>query len=111
MKTASRPRKTDRSVATRAPWRLWARAVIIVLITSIVYLPAMRAGFVWDDDLLVVKNPLLRTWSGLGEIWGFGRTPDYFPLTNTVCWVEWHLFGDSPLGYHVVNILIEITNS
>jgi hypothetical protein len=31
----------------------------------LVYLPALRAGFVWDDEQLITSNPLLRTFSGL----------------------------------------------
>jgi len=107
----SRQVKKSSKSAKRPDWLFAAQAAVIVVGTFIVYLPALRAGFVWDDDLLVVKNPLLQTWSGLGEIWGFGRTADYFPLTNTFFWVQWHLFGNQPLGYHIVNIVLQIADS
>ena len=97
--------------APQSRWQGLAGLAAIVIPTVLVYLPALRGAFVWDDDLLVMKNPLLETWSGLGEIWAFGRTADYFPLTNTVFWIEWHLFGLSPVGYHVVNIALQIGNS
>ncbi|PYK53167.1 MAG: hypothetical protein DME47_07475, partial [Verrucomicrobia bacterium] len=60
-------------------WRLVAAAAIIVGAVLLVYLPALRAGFVWDDEQLITSNPLLRTFSGLIEIWSGGRTADYFP--------------------------------
>jgi len=107
----SRQVKKSSKSAKRPDWLFAAQAAVIVVGIFIVYLPALRAGFVWDDDLLVVKNPLLQTWSGLGEIWGFGRTADYFPLTNTFFWVQWHLFGNQPLGYHIVNIVLQIADS
>src|SRR5207248_3072217 len=44
-------------------WRLVAAAAIIVGAVLLVYLPALRAGFVWDDEQLITSNPLLRTFS------------------------------------------------
>jgi protein O-mannosyl-transferase len=80
--------------------------LVLLCVTGLVYTPAIRAGFVWDDDLLVTANPLLRTFGGLREIWMGGVTTDYTPLTLSTFWMEWHLWGANPLGYHVVNILL-----
>ena len=88
----------------------WPAAVIIVAVLS-AYLPALHAGFVWDDELLITKNPLLRTFSGLVEIWAGGRTADYFPLSNSIFWIEWHLFGRQAAGYHVINILLHVADA
>ena len=85
-------------------------AAIIVAIV-VVYLPALRGDFVWDDFLLITGNPLLQNFPGLLEIWSGGRTADYFPLTNTVFWIEHHLFGANATGYHAVNILLQIANA
>jgi len=87
-------------------WQLVAQAAVIVGAVLLVYLPAWRAGFVWDDEQLITANPLLRTFSGLIEIWSGGRTADYFPMTNTVFWIERHLFGENATGYHAINILL-----
>src|SRR5438309_985137 len=84
-----------------------AQAAAIVAAVALVYLPALHAGFVWDDEQLVTGNPLLRNFGGLVEIWSGGRTADYFPITNTVFWIEHHLFGDNAAGYHAVNILLQ----
>src|SRR5436309_820631 len=90
----------------RSAWQLVAQAAVIVGAVLLVYLPAWRAGFVWDDEQLITANPLLRTFSGLIEIWSGGRTADYFPMTNTVFWIERHLFGENATGYHAINILL-----
>jgi len=92
-------------------WRLVAAAAIIVAAVLVVYLPSLRAGFVWDDEQLITSNPLLRTFSGLIEIWSGGRTADYFPITNTAFWIEHHLFGDNPLGYHALNMLLQAADA
>jgi protein O-mannosyl-transferase len=92
-------------------WRVALQIAAIVLAVLISYLPALRGGFVWDDEMLVTRNPLLQNSSGLAEIWFGGRTADYFPLTNTVFWVEHHLFGQHAAGYHAVNILLQALNA
>jgi Flp pilus assembly protein TadD len=94
--------------------RLWQQTALIagiVVAVALVYLPALRADFVWDDSLLITSNPLLQSFSGLAEIWSGGRTADYFPITNTVFWIEHHLFGQNPIGYHAVNIFLQAANA
>lgn len=88
-----------------------AKVMAIVLACAFSYLPALQGGFVWDDEPLITANPLMRTASGLGEIWSGSRTADYFPLTNTVFWIEHHLFGDNAAGYHAINIILQAANA
>jgi Flp pilus assembly protein TadD len=98
----------------RTKLRLWQQTTLIagiVIAVALIYLPAFRADFVWDDSLLITSNPLMQSFSGLVEIWSGGRTADYFPITNTVFWIEHHLFGQNATGYHVVNILLQIANA
>ena len=83
----------------------------MILAGVLPYLPALRGGFVWDDEPLITANPLLRSPSGLAEIWAGSRTADYFPLTNTFFWIEHHLFGDNATGYHGINILLQAANA
>src|SRR5262252_2719048 len=92
-------------------WQQTALIAAIIIAVAVVYLPALRGDFVWDDFLLVTGNPLLQNFSGLLEIWSGGRTADYFPLTSTVFWIEHHLFGANPTGYHAVNVLLQIANA
>ena len=88
-----------------------AKVGAIFLAVVLAYLPALHAGFVWDDEPLVTANLLLRSLSGLGEIWTGSRTADYFPITNTAFWIEYQLFGKNAGGYHVVNILLHAANA
>ena len=83
----------------------------IILAVALPYLPALRGGFVWDDEPLITANPLLRTPSGLAEIWSGSRIADYFPVTNTVFWIEHYLFGFNATGYHALNILLQAANA
>jgi tetratricopeptide (TPR) repeat protein len=78
----------------------------LVLAVLLVYQPAWRGGFVWDDHRHVPR-PELRSWYGLYCIWyHLGATQQYYPLLHSVFWVEYRLWGDATLGYHLVNILL-----
>lgn len=84
-------------------------ASALALLTLFAYLPALRAQFIWDDDAYVTENPTLTTGSGLAKIWLDPRaTPQYYPLVHTSFWVEYHLWGLKPVGYHVTNLLLHI---
>ena len=56
----------------------------------------------------------LDTVEGLGRIWtGIGGDDyqhQYYPMTSTGFWVQRHLWGDRPFGYHFVNVLLHAIN-
>lgn len=106
------------------------KALLLFFITIAVYIPAMDAGYIYDDDQLLTQNPAIlrgvgfldpESWRGLASIWwpqDARVSADYFPLTSTTLWIEWRLWGNnepgtppqfvgigSP-GYHVTNILL-----
>jgi tetratricopeptide (TPR) repeat protein len=79
---------------------------LIFCATVIAYLPAAHGGFLWDDDAHVPQAGL-RSLHGLGRIWfEAGATQQYYPLLYTAFWAEHRLWGDSVVGYHLVNILL-----
>src|ERR1700722_13514024 len=92
-------------------WKRIAKIALIIVAVVLVYAPSFRAGFVWDDEQLIIGNPLLRNIAGLKEIWSGGRTADYFPVTNTAFWIEWNIFGNHAAGFHVVNILLQAADA
>lgn len=83
---------------------------VVVFAALLVYLPALRGGFVFDDWILLVQNPLIHAADGLRRIWFTTEAPDYYPVTWTSWWLQWRLFGDNPLGYHAVNVLLHAVN-
>jgi len=83
----------------------------LVALTFIAYTPALRGGFVWDDALYVRDNPLIKAGNGLRRFWCTSEFTDYYALSNTSLWLEWRLWGNHPLGYHVTNILLHALNA
>jgi len=69
------------------------------------YWPALNGAMLWDDDAHVTK-PGLRSLEGLIRIWTEpGATQQFYPLLHSVFWLEHRLWGDTVLGYHLVNLL------
>jgi tetratricopeptide (TPR) repeat protein len=101
----ARPQKTW--AAFHSDGMLWALALIGL--TLGVYIPAMRGGFVWDD-ILITGNRMIRESDGLRRFWFTTEALDYYPLTWSVWWLEWRLWGSSSTGYHVINVLFHIAN-
>jgi len=77
------------------------RAALLLAACLLAYIPAFRAGFVFDDHALIETNRALQ--GPLWQIWTDRTGPDYWPLTWTAYWIEWRLWGTNPWPYHVVN--------
>jgi tetratricopeptide (TPR) repeat protein len=90
--------------------RWWLQGAILVFLVAVVYQPTLTNGFIWDDDIYVAENPTLRSLQGLSDIWfKLGAVPQYYPLVHSTFWVEAHLWGTFPGGFHAVNMLLHAT--
>ncbi|QDV91496.1 TPR repeat-containing protein YrrB [Phycisphaerae bacterium RAS2] len=99
-------RQPDESACDAAPRWVWVAAGLIAVATLAAYLPAMQGGFIWDDDAHVTA-PELRSTGGLLRIWfDIGATQQYYPLLHSAFWIQHKLWGDWPVGYHIVNALL-----
>ena len=115
----------ERKNSTPPKWLPGLGIAVIVGATLWVYLPAMRSGFIWNDDTYVSENLLLRQVDGLGKIWSLrirskvdgkrylgGHTEQYYPLVFSSFWLESRLWTNTnPMGFHVVNVLLHIANA
>lgn len=87
----------------------WLFTAALVAAVFLAYQPAWQGEFVWDDDAHITR-PDLRSASGLVSIWTVPKaTQQYYPLLHSAFWVQHRLWGDWPLPYHLVNILLHIT--
>jgi len=90
---------------------IWWQAGVLVVATGIAYFPALKAGFIWDDDSSLTANRLIRSADGLIRFWTTTRQPDYWPMTSTTLWAEWRLWGLNAAGYHATNVALHIAES
>ena len=89
-------------------------ALAIGLMVAVSYLPALQAGFLWDDTIFV-EEPVIHAWSGLWSIWfdpaEIKKEGHYWPIVYTSFWLEHKLWDLAPLGYHAVNLVLHWINS
>jgi tetratricopeptide (TPR) repeat protein len=83
----------------------WLWGLLLYLAVMVTYSPVYRAGFIWDDDLVVTANPVVAGPLGLKEIWTTFAA-DICPFTTTTFWLEYQLWGPASLPYHIVNVLL-----
>ena len=91
--------------------REWLFCLILAATTFLAYSPAWNGKPVWDDEMLLTPHGR-HSFSSLEHIWIQPSTARQFhPLVESVFWVEARLWGDAPLGYHLVNIALHIASA
>lgn len=79
----------------------WPWAVALLVLTLGAYITGFKGVFVYDDIPMMLKNPLIRDWSRLDQIFGAiqGR-----PVVSLSLAVDYAIYGSQPFGYHFVNL-------
>ncbi len=84
--------------------RNWVFALVLIVVTFLVYKPAWNGQPIWDDEIHLTP-PGLRSLAGLARIWTDpSATPQYYPVLHTLFWMESKLWDGSVLPYHLVTI-------
>jgi tetrahydromethanopterin S-methyltransferase subunit B len=89
-------------------------AGIISLVTLVVYLPALRNGFVnWDDPHYVYLNSHIRRMNAGFFRWAFfdASTVYWHPLTWISHALDYAVWGLDPFGHHLTNIILHVLNT
>jgi len=92
---------------TRAQ-RILFLGYIIVGVTLVAYIPAIQAGFIWDDDHLIWRSEIMASDNGLHTIWATVEMPDYYPITWSTLYLEHRMYGADAMGYHISNVAQQI---
>jgi tetratricopeptide (TPR) repeat protein len=87
-------------------------AAIIVLAGLWIYSPAFHGDWIWDDTMYLSENPLLNDPARLWKAWFEpGSFIEYYPIEQTVQWLQWQLWGDDTLGYHLSNVALHLVSA
>jgi len=95
---------------------LWASAVLGALAVA-AFLNSLSNGFVLDDRLLIVHNPLVRTPVDVRAIFTSSYWPPEFwdgmyrPLLVLSFALNYAASGLRPFSYHLINVLLHAANS
>jgi protein O-mannosyl-transferase len=91
--------------AQRDWWLLLSLPALVAIVLA-AYHPAWHGGILWDDDGHLTR-PELRSAQGLWRIWfELGATQQYYPLVHTAFWIIARVWGQDPLAYHLLNIVL-----
>jgi len=91
-------------------WKALLQAAVIIAAGLWIYWPALHGDWLWDDEVLITGNLNLHSLEGLRNLWFSNPAIDYWPLTWTLLWIEWHLWGDVSLGYHLCSLVLHISS-
>ena len=78
-----------------------------------VYVNSLDGKFVWDDRMLIVGNPQVKSWDYVDQI----SSRDFFhgqqievvygyyrPLTTLSYVLDYEVWGLNPFGFHLTNV-------
>jgi hypothetical protein len=89
-------------------------AAVAAIICLLLYLPALRCGFVnVDDPDYVLNNPVIRQLDlkTLLQLFFHSHLGWWMPLTWISLAVDYHFWGLNPVGYHLTNIVLHAVNT
>jgi tetratricopeptide (TPR) repeat protein len=93
------------------------RSVILIVIALWIYWPSMNGGWLWDDADSIFTNQIVLSPTGYWKAWthinSFGEhiLGGYEPLMISAEWLQWRLFGEHTLGYHLVCVALHIASA
>ena len=89
-------------------------AILVGLVTLAVFLPSLNNGFVnWDDLSNLINNPGFRgfSWDHLHWMWTNQLTSHYIPLTWMSFGLDYGIWKEHAVGYHLTNVLLHAANA
>ena len=88
---------------------------IVVAVTFIAYMGALRYDFVYDDENQIVQNPTVQSWTFApryftDHLWFFKYPIGNYYRPIFLVWLALNhtLFGLNPVGYHLTTILAHV---
>jgi len=86
----------------------------LIIAVCIFYSPVVHNGFVFDDDLYILKNSQVQeglSWSTIGWAFTTFDEANWHPLTWLSHALDCQLFGVNPAGPHIENVLLHAANA
>lgn len=85
----------------------WKPLIGLPLLVGVIYFSGINNTYCgWDDTYFIPDNPALRAPGGLITIWAPNADPirKFYPLTYTLYWLGFQLWGTHALGYLALNV-------
>ena len=98
-----------------SPQKSFYLAILVALftLTVLVYTPALKNEFVWDDRGYITENPMIRSLNtrSLYTMLTVRSVGNWHPLTSLSHGIDYAFWGLDPMGYHFTNIIFHGLNT
>lgn len=100
------------TVQVRPKLRLRHLCLLIVVLSSLIYLPFIKSPFIWDDEQFIVKNEYVTRFNLLklfttNTTAGAGLTDNYYrPLTSVSLAFDYQFWQTNTIGFHLTNWML-----
>lgn len=89
--------------------------LLIIVLVLVVYGNTLNNGFVYDDPDVTINNAMIKRFTNLfllfkKEYFVLSQEMSYRPVVTFTYFLDYALFGLNPWGYHLINVLLHITN-
>ncbi|HXC99660.1 MAG TPA: tetratricopeptide repeat protein [Verrucomicrobiae bacterium] len=107
--------ETSASAGMKSRFPAWLAALLLGLVTILLYWPSINHDFVnYDDPVYVTANAHVQaglTWGNLK--WAFTNPvgPNWHPLTVLSHMLDCQLFGLNPRGHHLTSMVLHTINT
>ncbi|MFL6595228.1 MAG: tetratricopeptide repeat protein, partial [Chthoniobacterales bacterium] len=92
-------------------WNDRTRGLVLFALALLIYGFGIGRAFVFDDVVYISDNSLLHRPDAFRAFWFTSEAFNYYPLFWSLLRIQWLLWGNHPLGYHLVNLLVHCTNA
>lgn len=89
-------------------------AAVVAAVCLLVFMRSLSCDFInWDDPLYVTENPAIRIldWEFVRSAFMTSYMGWWMPLTWISFALDYRMWGLTPLGYHLTNILLHAANA
>ncbi len=92
--------------------------ISIALAVIIPYFNSLQNPFIWDEEVIIIKNPIIKDWQYLPYLFKtdiFTRPITeggfYRPIYMISFMVNYHLWGLDVVSYHLFSVVLHILNA
>lgn len=97
-------------------YRLWTKSIpyfVLFTFVLLLYIPVLNAPFIWDDEVMIIGNPLIRSWESIHDIFlssAFGgklsSSSFYRPIQILTFLINFQFSGLDPFWFRLTNVVI-----
>ncbi|PIP68592.1 MAG: hypothetical protein COW92_00430 [Candidatus Omnitrophica bacterium CG22_combo_CG10-13_8_21_14_all_43_16] len=91
--------------------------ITIILAAVIPYLNSIHNPFIWDEEVMIAGNPIIKDWKYLPDVFKtsifggpIGSSGFYRPVYALSFMLDYSIWQLNTIGYHLFNIFLHVLN-